>query len=89
MLERAGIVCDRQNFRADADLAEAFALVTEAPAQVLGRATPLQVGARGRLLPAAGWARSPRRSRRGRVDRWVFRGGVLIARGGRLVGANA
>ena len=40
MLERAGIVCDRQNFRSDADLEEAFALTTDAPAAVLGRSEP-------------------------------------------------
>ena len=46
MLERAGIVCDRQNFRSDADLEEAFALVTDALAAVLGRSNRLKVGAR-------------------------------------------
>jgi cytosine/creatinine deaminase len=88
MLERAGIVCDRQNFRADADLAEAFALVTEAPAAVMGREAPLRIGARADfcLLPAGSGAEAVAARP---VDRLVFRGGVLIARGGRLVGANA
>jgi cytosine/creatinine deaminase len=88
MLERAGIVCDRQNFRSDADLAEAFALVTEAPAAVMGRSNPLEVGAMADfcLLPARSIAEAVA-SRP--TDRTVVRGGVVLARGGRLVGANA
>jgi cytosine/creatinine deaminase len=85
MLERAGIVCDRQNFRSDADLEEAFALTTDAPAAVLGRSNPLQVGARADflILPASSIAEAVA-SRP--MDRAVFRNGVMLARGGRLLG---
>jgi cytosine deaminase len=85
MLERAGIVCDRQNFRSDADLEEAFALTTDAPAAVLGRSNPLQVGARADflILPASTIAEAVA-SRP--MDRAVFRNGVMLARGGRLLG---
>ena len=50
MLERAGIVCDRQNYQSDADLEEAFALATDAPAAVLGRSNPLRAGAKADFL---------------------------------------
>ncbi|MBV8440403.1 MAG: amidohydrolase family protein [Hyphomicrobiales bacterium] len=88
MLERAGIVCDRQNFRSDADLEEAFALTTEAPAAVLGRSNSLQVGARAdfQILPASSIAEAVA-SRP--MDRAVFRNGVMLARGGRLLQAGA
>ena len=87
MLERAGIVCDRQNFRSDADLEEAFALTTDAPAEVLGRSNQLQVGAKADflVLPAGSIAEAVA-SRP--MDRAVFRNGVLVARGGRLLGAS-
>jgi len=87
MLERAGIVCDRQNFRSDADLAEAFALVTQAPAAILGRPRALEPGAPADflLLPAGSVAEAvaARPS-----DRTVFRRGAMIACGGRSVGAG-
>ncbi|MGA9849057.1 MAG: amidohydrolase [Roseiarcus sp.] len=88
MLERAGIVCDRQNFRCDADLEEAFALATDAPAAVLGRPTPLEVGARADflILPAGSIAEAVA-SRP--MDRAVFRNGVMVARNGRLLAAGA
>jgi cytosine deaminase len=88
MLERAGVVCDRQDFRSDSDLEEAFALVTDAPAAVLGRSNLLQVGAKADFLvmPAASVAEAVA-SRP--MDRAVFRNGVMVARGGRLVGAGA
>ena len=88
MLERAGIVCDRQNFRSDADLAEAFALVTEAPAAVLGRLSALAVGARANfsLLPVHSIAEAVA-SRP--LARTVFRDGVVVAREGRLLATNA
>jgi cytosine deaminase len=84
MLERAGVVCDRQNFRSDADLEEAFALATDAPAAVLGRPTPLQVGAKADflILPAGSIAEAVAARP---VDRAVFRNGVVVARGGRLL----
>jgi cytosine deaminase len=88
MLERAGIVCDRQNFRSDADLEEAFALVTDAPAEALGLSYALQVGAKADflILPAASIAEAVAARP---MDRAVFKNGVLVARGGRLVGAGA
>jgi cytosine/creatinine deaminase len=46
LIERAGIVCDRQDFRADADLALAFRLVTEDAAGATGLPG-------GRLAPGA------------------------------------
>jgi cytosine/creatinine deaminase len=46
LLERAGIVCDRQDFRSDEDLELAFSLVTEAPSRVVGLGS-------GRLEPGA------------------------------------
>jgi alpha-D-ribose 1-methylphosphonate 5-triphosphate diphosphatase PhnM len=36
LIERAGIVCDRQNFRADADLELALRLVTQDAAMATG-----------------------------------------------------
>jgi cytosine/creatinine deaminase len=88
MLERSGIVCDRQNFRSDVDLEEAFALTTDAPAEVLGRSNLLKAGAKADflILPAASIAEAVA-SRP--MDRAVFKNGVLVARGGRLVGAGA
>jgi cytosine deaminase len=87
MLERTGIVCDRQNFRSDADLEVAFALTTDAPAEVLGRSNPLQVGAKADflILPADSIAEAVA-SRP--MDRAVFRNGVMVARGGRLLKAG-
>jgi cytosine deaminase len=84
MLERASIVCDRQNFRSDADLEAAFALATDAPAAVLGRSNLLQVGAKADflVLPAGSIAEAVA-SRP--MDRAVFKNGVLVARGGRLL----
>jgi cytosine/creatinine deaminase len=84
MLERAGIVCDRQDFRENADLENAFATVTETPAAVLGRTNALQAGAKADflLLPvqsvADAIATRP-------LDRMVFRYGKMIARNGRLI----
>jgi cytosine/adenosine deaminase-related metal-dependent hydrolase len=87
MLRRAGVVCDRQDFRCDADLETAFALTTVAPAQALGRPTALIPGAPADfcLLPAGSIAEAVALRP---IDRWVFRGGALIARGGQLVDAN-
>ena len=88
MLERAAIVCDRQNFRADAELADAFGLVTTAPASVIGRPHALQVGAPADFcLLHAGSIAEAVASRS--TDRIVFRGGVMLANGGRLLGAHA
>jgi len=88
MLERAAIVCDRQNFRADAELADAFRLVTTAPASVIGRSQVLQVGAPADFcLLHAGSIAEAVASRS--TDRIVFRGGVMLANGGRLLGAHA
>ncbi|MEJ8473723.1 amidohydrolase family protein [Roseibium algae] len=45
LLERAAIVCDRQDYRSDEDLELAFALVSDAPSQVIGRPSGMTVGA--------------------------------------------
>ena len=84
MLERAGIVCDRQDFRANADLENAFAMVTETPAAVLGRANALQAGAKADflLLPVQSVAEAIATRP---FDRMVFRDGTMIARNGQLI----
>lgn len=87
MLERAGIVCDRQDLRADADLDLAFGLATAAPARVLGfAAIALEPGDPADLvvLPAGSIAEAVAARP---LDRMVFKRGQLVARGGRLVGA--
>lgn len=59
MLERVGILCDRQDFRSDKDLAAAFRLATQAPAEILGHPVEaLQAGSRADfvILPAASLA---------------------------------
>ena len=87
MLERAGIVCDRQNYRSDADLEEAFALATDAPAAVLGRSNPLRAGAKADFLILSTATIAEAVATRP-MDRAVFRSGVLLARGGQLLGAG-
>ncbi len=87
MLERAGIVCDRQNYRSDADLEEAFALTTDASAAVLERPNPLQVGAKADFLILSAASIAEAVAARP-MDRAVFRSGVMLVRGGRLLGAG-
>jgi cytosine/creatinine deaminase len=84
MLERAGIICDRQDFRSNGDLENAFALVTETPAAVIGRTNALQAGAKADflLLPVKSIAEAVATRP---ADRMVFRNGTMIARGGRLI----
>jgi cytosine/creatinine deaminase len=69
-------------------LEEAFSLATDAPAAVLGRPNPLRVGAKADflILPAGSIAEAV--SSRP-MDRAVFRSGVMVARGGRLLAAGA
>ena len=85
MLERVGILCDRQDLRSDEDLAAAFRLATQAPAEILGRPVgSLQAGSPAdfNILPAASLAEAVAARP---LDRTVFRGGAIIARGGRLI----
>ena len=87
LLERAGILCDRQNFRADADLEHAFALVSTLSAQVLGRnakAPEKSAPADFIILPVASVAEAVASKP---LDRMVFKGGVMIASNGALVAA--
>jgi cytosine/creatinine deaminase len=86
MLERAGIICDRQDYRSNADLENAFAMITETSAAVLGRANALQVGAKADflLLPVESVAEAIATRP---LDRMVFRDGTMIARNGRLIKA--
>jgi len=59
MLERVGILCDRQDLRSDEDLAAAFRLATQAPAEILGRPVgSFQAGSPAdfNILPAASLA---------------------------------
>lgn len=88
MLERIGILCDRQDFRSDEDLAKALLLATAAPSEILGRPLALQVGAPADfiLVPAASVAEAVAARP---LDRTVFRNGAVIARGGRLVAMGA
>jgi cytosine/adenosine deaminase-related metal-dependent hydrolase len=88
MLERAGIVCDRQDFRSDEDLLEAFRLVTEAPAAVTGLVSnPLCAGSPADfvILPVSSVAEAMALRP---LDRVVFRKGTMVARGGHLTGGG-
>jgi cytosine/creatinine deaminase len=78
LLERAGIVCDRQDFRSDEDLELAFSLVTEAPSRVLGRGNGrLEPGAPADfvLVPSGSVAEAVASRPRSRT---VFKHGVLL-----------
>jgi cytosine/adenosine deaminase-related metal-dependent hydrolase len=88
MLERVGMLCDRQDFRSDDDLVEAFRLATSAPSEILGRPVALQVGSPADflLVPASSVAEAVAARP---LDRIVFRNGEMIARGGRLVAKSA
>jgi cytosine deaminase len=89
MLERAGILCDRQDYRSDEDLSLAFSLVTETPAAVIGRPLfSLEVGSPADFIILS--ASSIAEAVAGRpVDRAVFRHGKLIAQGGKRLAAGA
>ncbi|MVA26977.1 amidohydrolase [Agrobacterium vitis] len=85
LLERASILCDRQNFRADADLEHAFALVSTLSAEVLGRSSAaLGKGSPADfiILPVASIAEAVAVRP---MERMVFKAGVLIASNGNLV----
>ncbi len=83
LLERAAILCDRQDFRADEDLELAFSLVTTEPAAVLGRTATLEVGAPADfvLLDVASVVEAVAARP---LDRTVFKRGRKVADGGRL-----
>ncbi len=84
LIERAGIICDRQDFRADDDLELAFALVTQASGAVLGRAEPLAPGAPADfILVECGSIAETLADRP--VNRTVFKSGRKVADAGRLV----
>jgi cytosine/adenosine deaminase-related metal-dependent hydrolase len=81
-------VCDRQDFRSDEDLLEAFRLVTEAPAAVTGLvSTPLCAGSPADfvILPVSSLAEAMALRP---LDRVVFRKGTMVARGGHLIGGG-
>lgn len=84
-MERASILCDRQNFRADADLEHAFALVSTLSAEVLGRSNAtLGKGCPADfiILPVASIAEAVAARP---MERMVFKAGVLVASNGNLV----
>ncbi len=86
MLERVGILCDRQDLRSDEDLAAAFRLATQA-LKPRSSAAPsahsrLYSPADFNILPAASLAEAVAARP---LDRTVFRGGAIIARGGLLI----
>lgn len=84
LIERAGIICDRQDFRADDDLERAFALVTEASGAVLGRADPLSLGAPADFILVECGSIAETLAERP-VSRAVFKAGRKVAEAGRLV----
>ena len=84
LIERAGIICDRQDFRADDDLERAFALVTHAPSAVLGRAEPLVFGAPADFILVECGSIAETLAVRP-VARTVFKAGRKVAEAGRLV----
>lgn len=84
LIERAGIVCDRQDFRTDDDLERAFALVTEASGAVLGRAEPLSVDAPADFILVDCGSIAETLAVRP-VNRAVFKAGRKVADAGQLV----
>ena len=84
LIERAGIICDRQDFRADDDLERAFALVTQASGAVLGRAEPLAKGAPADFMLVDCGSIAETLAERP-VSRAVFKAGRKIVEAGRLV----
>lgn len=79
LIERAGIVCDRQDFRADADIALALALVTEeaaAAAGLPGGALALGGSADFLLVEAGSVAEAVASRPR---ERMVFKRGLRVA----------
>lgn len=84
MLNRAAMLCQRQNWRADADLARAYAFASEAPARALGhRAGPLVPGAAPEILliHAASIAEAVATQPSSRT---LVRGGRVVAANGQL-----
>ena len=84
LIERAGIICDRQDFRADDDLERAFALVTQASGAVLGRAEPLAKDAPADFMLVDCGSIAETLAERP-VSRAVFKAGCKVAEAGRLV----
>ena len=79
LLERAAILCDRQDYRSDEDLELAFRLVSEEPSVVIGRGSGhLEVGAPADfvLLPVASIAEAVAERPR---QRTVFKRGRNVA----------
>lgn len=84
MLNRAALLCQRQNWRTDADLTRAYALASEAPARALGRAAgPLRQGAASDMLiiTATSIAEAVAVQPTGRT---LIRGGKIVAALGEL-----
>ncbi|WP_180900180.1 amidohydrolase [Martelella soudanensis] len=84
LIERAGIVCDRQDFRADDDLERAFDLVTRVSGAVLGRPEPLSIGATADFILVDCSSIAETLAERP-LARTVFKAGRRIAEAGRLV----
>jgi len=85
LLERAALVCDRQDFRADDDLALALDLVSTVPAAILGREiADLTPGSPADLMLVAAGSRAEAVASRPR-DRIVIKAGRVIARDGALI----
>nr|WP_272212480.1 amidohydrolase [Marinicella sp. W31]MDC2878396.1 amidohydrolase [Marinicella sp. W31] len=84
LIERAGIICDRQDFRADEDLERAFDLATRASGAVLGRPEPLSIGAPADFILVGCGSVAETLAKRP-FDRAVFKAGRKIAEAGRLV----
>ncbi|MDR3373877.1 MAG: amidohydrolase family protein [Ancalomicrobiaceae bacterium] len=86
LLERAGIVCDRQDFRDDADLELAFSLVTDAPSRVIGRGPAVvAVGAPADFVLVAASSVAETVAKRP-TERTVFKRGRKVAAAGELIG---
>jgi len=84
MLDRAALLCQRWNWRDDADLAEAYRLASEAPGKVLGvDPGPIVAGSIADLLllPASGIAEAVAARPAGRS---LIKGGRIVARDGQF-----
>lgn len=82
MLDRAALLCQRWNWRDDADLEAAYRLASEVPARVLGLApAPIAEGSAADLLllPAASLAEAVAARP---LDRTLIRAGRIVARNG-------
>ncbi|TPW30505.1 amidohydrolase family protein [Martelella alba] len=84
LIERAGIICDRQDFRADEDLALALSLVTAASGAVLGRSEALAIGAPADFLLIRAGSVAEAVAGRSR-ERTVYKAGRKIAEAGQLI----